>query len=182
MQHINKKKIKCNGGNNMYPYNLQQNKVGDKEIKIMADEKNDEMNNKADEKILDMLIIALKNENEDKNYYKSLMERVSNEEDAKIINQISLDEKKHYNYLMQIYKRLTGQTLSLEDEQVKLQDNLVDNFAKSIFDEIEAVEFYRRLMFIFLDLQIRDMIYEIITDEQAHATKMNYLFSKYNDK
>lgn len=161
----------------MYPYNLEPS-----EIKIMADEKKGKADNlqMADKKILDMLLLALKDESKDQNYYEQLSKKVDNKEDAKILRQISLDEQKHYKYFAQIYKRLTGKNPSVQFEKAEVGNNIVGEFAQAIFEELGAVEFYLRLMFLFLDLQIRDMIYEIITDEQAHASKLNYLYSKYN--
>lgn len=166
----------------MYPYNIWQAGQNGKQndVEVMANENAVEnINNRADQKIIDMLLMAMKNENKDKNYYEQLSKKIRDREDSNIVYQIALDEQKHYKYLAQIYKRLTKQTPSVQFEQAKLGDNLADEFAISIFDELGAVEFYRRLMFLFLDLQIRDMFYEIITDEQAHATKFNYLYSKY---
>ena len=144
------------------------------------------------EKIKDLLVIALEDELYDKNFYKQLAKIINNKEDSEIVMQISMDEKKHYNYLCKLYKKITDYMPSLDDidiyKKVENKINKIDKgkeydltktFASAIFSELEAVEFYRRLMFMFLDLEVRDMIYEIITDEQAHATKFNYLYSKY---
>ena len=136
----------------------------------------------ADEKIKELLLIAIKDELHDRNFYNQLAKNIDNKEDASIVRQISMDEQKHYDYLLWIYKKLVGHTPFIrdnKDEQFKIPSSLSKVFASSIFSELEAVEFYRRLMFMFLDLEVRDMIYEIITDEQAHATKFNYLYSKY---
>ncbi len=153
----------------MYPYNLEQ-------IKIMSEE--DSQKNK----ITEMLILALEDELKDKDYYMQMMDQVNDKEVKEILRQMSLDEQKHYKYLSQIYKQLTGNEPVVQVGKVEISGNILEEITKAFFGELEAVEVYRRLMFLFLNLQIRDMIYEIITDEQAHAAKLNYLYTKYNAK
>ena len=111
-----------------------------------------------------------------------MMEQVNDLEVKEILRQMSLDEQKHYKYLSQIYKQLTGNEPVVQVGKVEISGNILEEIAKAFFGELEAVEIYRRLMFLFLNLQIRDMIYEIITDEQAHAAKLNYINTKYRAK
>ena len=196
----------------MYPYNLYNNNPRNINIASNSEQKLDQdldqdINNinknlnqdqkiiNINQKIVQMLLMAMKNELEDKNYYNALSKKINNKQDAEIINQISLDEQKHYKYLYEIYKKTISSwdnsSYDLDQENLlnnlkkdlkdpELSDNILDDFTNSMLDELDTVEFYRRLLFLFLDLQIKDMLYEIITDEQAHATKFSYLFSKYN--
>ena len=202
----------------MYPYNLYNNELKNinitanidskenKNLKINTDPDQDinNINKNLDQdqkiininqKIIQMLLMAMKNELEDKNYYNALSKKINNKQDAEIINQIGLDEQKHYKYLYDIYKKIISSwdnsNYDLDQENLlinlekdlndpELNNNILEDFTNSMLDELDTVEFYRRLLFLFLDLQIRDMLYEIITDEQAHAIKFSYLFSKYN--
>ena len=162
----------------MYPYNLS-NKYPNDEKKSQLQMAAYESNNDLNQKILEMLSMAMANEKSDGNYYLQLAQKINDEDDKKIVKQMSLDEQKHYKYLDKIYKQISDMQPEIESIAKDVSDNLLDDFSNSMLEELDTVEFYRYLLFLFLDLNIRDMIYEIITDEQAHATKMNYMYSKY---
>lgn len=127
-----------------------------------------------------MLIMAIEDEIHDKEYYRKLINKATCRDDKEILRQISLDEQKHERIFTDIYQKVTGEKPHISIKTVRdLSENVLLDFEKSIFDEMEAVEFYRQIYFLFLDVEIRDMLYEIITDEQNHAVKMTYLYSKY---
>lgn len=46
-------------------------------------------------------------------------------------------------------------------------------------EELNAVENYRSLMFALSEQWMRDYLTEIYTDEQNHAAKLSFLYSKY---
>lgn len=129
--------------------------------------------------LLDMIKESLKDEATDAEYYGNLLNKTPSTEDKEIIRQIRMDELKHYKLFNDIYRKLTGEYLNIPADNKKISNNLAEEFEKNIFSELEGAEFYRKLLFAFLDLEIRDILFEIITDEQAHSQKMNYLYCKY---
>lgn len=130
--------------------------------------------------LLDMIKEAIKDEANDADYYGNLLQEAPSTEDREILRQIRMDELKHYKLFNDIYRKITSEQLNdIQADSKNISNNLVEEFEKGIFDELEAVEFYRKLLFAFLDLEIRDILFEIITDEQAHSQKMNYLYCKY---
>jgi rubrerythrin len=50
---------------------------------------------------------------------------------------------------------------------------------KRIFMAIEYVEFYRKIYFLVYPIEFKQMLYEMITDEQNHAIKYMHLYQKY---
>lgn len=130
--------------------------------------------------ILEMIKSALADEATDANYYDRLAKMITCPEDSKLVHKIHHDENKHYNILKNIYYELTGEKIGdVEFEEKELSPELWQNFANSIITELEGAEFYRKLLFSFLNVELRDWMTEMMTDEQAHAQIMNYLFSKY---
>lgn len=130
--------------------------------------------------ILEMLKSALADEATDANYYDRLAKMMTCPEDSELVHRIHHDENKHYNILKNIYYELTGEKINdVEYEEKELSPVLWQNFANSVISELDGAEFYRKLLFSFLNVEIRDWMTEIMTDEQAHAQIMNYLFSKY---
>ena len=132
--------------------------------------------------IVKMLIEAIKDEIRDAHFYDSIAEMLSDEDDRKIFHKMHHDEDKHRKIFMEIYEILTGETPSPEElmtDEKEISENMTQNFSNAIFDELSSVEFYRKLYFAFLNQEIRDSLFEVITDEQSHAQILNYMYSKY---
>lgn len=192
----------------MYPYNIRKNNSQTlsksptaKPFNIFCTHNNDESNSQQPKPdspentpqtpppspdinryVTEMLIEAIKDERTDAKYYNELANMLEDESDKKILHKIHNDELKHEKIFTEIYELLTGSAPNEEDltiEEKPISENIAENFANSIFDELKAVEFYRKIMFSFLNQELRDALYEIITDEQAHAQISNYMYSKY---
>jgi rubrerythrin len=130
--------------------------------------------------LLNLITEAMRDERHDRKKYETMMEMTS---DAKIKEQIEFayeDEEKHYNMFKQIYFYLTGKQLEVQTPNVEKYDNLKAAVESSINGELEAVELYRKIQSMLPTQQLRDMLFEIITDEQEHAIRFVYLFSLIN--
>ena len=165
----------------MYPYNIF---FGEK-MDISAQNKNLNKTWQPDinQKILEMIEMTIKNETENKNYYDKLTRKINNKTDAQILNQMSADAKKHCQYLKLIYKKITDRepkNFNADDKILKFGNDLSDDFSNQMFRELDEIEIYQRILNLFSDLKIRDMLYEIICCKQSNATKLNYLYTKYN--
>ncbi|MPM83916.1 hypothetical protein SDC9_130986 [bioreactor metagenome] len=129
--------------------------------------------------IQDMIIDAIKDEEHDFKYYSALSDAITDPTDAETVKSMSLDEYKHKRLLEEIYYALTGampQPVEVEIEPIS--NNLKEEFSNSLFKELEGVELYRELMTSFESLGVRDLFFEILTDEQSHADMLNYLIQK----
>ncbi len=165
----------------MYPYNIF---FGEK-LDVTAQNKNLNKIWQPDinQKILEMIEIAIKNETENKNYYEKLARKINDKTDAQILNQMSAGAKKHCQYLKLIYKKIVNRELknfNPDDKILKFGNDLSDDFSNLMFRELDEIEIYQRLVNLFSDLKIRDMLCEIICCKQSNATKLNYLYVKYN--
>lgn len=154
----------------LYPYNIKKTELSASETKTFPQ----------NQTLLDMLTDAIEDEISDFGKYISLSEIISNKDDAEIIKSVTYDEYKHRRLFEEIYKSLTGVTPNITEESDDSQiENIFEEFTESFFDELEAVELYREIMSAFENTDIRDMIFEIITDEQSHADILNYMIAKY---
>lgn len=141
-----------------------------------------ENNGEGSEFIVQMLIEAIKDETADAAFYEDISNLLEDDGDAKAFYKISCDEKKHMKIFTEIYAALTGEEPSESDimtDRKNVCENLADNFSDAIFDELSAFEFYRKLYFAFLNVELRDAIFEIMTDKQSHAQILNYMYAKY---
>lgn len=127
--------------------------------------------------LTNLLVEAMKDERADRAKYGKMMEMT---DDKKIKRQIEFaydDEGKHYKMFQHIYHLLTGQMISVPLPEEKEHHSLIDAVESSIDGELEAVELYRKIKSLLPNRHLRDMLYEIITDEQEHATRFVYLYA-----
>jgi len=126
----------------------------------------------------DKIIEAMKAERHDRVKYQMMMEMTS---DPEVIKQIKFaydDEIKHYRMFQQIYYQLTGRQLDIPiPTNIEKYNSLMEAVQSSIEGESEAVDLYREIFALMTNKQMRDMVFEIITDEQEHFGRFIYLYS-----
>lgn len=127
--------------------------------------------------LLDLIMEAMKDERHDRVKYKNMMDMTRSEKIKKQINFAFEDEGKHYKMFQRIYYMLTGNKIDIPIPPVEKYDKLIDAIETSINGELGAVELYRKIYSLLPTRQLRDMLYEIITDEQEHATRFTYLYA-----
>jgi rubrerythrin len=130
-----------------------------------------------DRKLPDLLKEAMLDEKKDHRKYRMMMEMTDNKEVIEQIRFAYEDEAKHYKMFQEIYEELTGKEIQVPTPEQEKYNKLIDAVKSSINGELEAVEFYRDIRAMLRAKKHRDMLYEIITDEQEHATRFVYLYS-----
>lgn len=130
------------------------------------------------ESLNDLLIEAMKDERHDRVKYKRMMEMTKDPMVKKQIRFAYEDEGKHYKMFNQIYSKLMGKQVEVPlPTNIEKYDTLMEAVQSSIDGELEAVELYRKILAMMPNMHMRDMVYEIITDEQEHAARFNYLYA-----
>ena len=128
--------------------------------------------------LINNIIEAMKDERHDRVKYYKMMQMT---DDPEVIKQIKFayeDEIKHYDMFQQIYYELTRRRLDIPmPNEIEKYDTLMDAVQSSIEGENEAVDLYREIFALLDNKQMRDMVYEIITDEQEHFGRFIYLYS-----
>ena len=130
------------------------------------------------ESLNDLLIEAMKDERHDRVKYKRMMEMTNDPLVKKQIRFAYEDEGKHYKMFKQIYTQLMGKQVEVPlPTNIEKYDSLMKAVQSSIDGELGAVELYRKILAMIPNMQMRDMVYEIITDEQEHASRFIYLYA-----
>lgn len=163
----------------MYPYNIEPQISAANTPNSESNEGNNKDIPVTDKYLLEMIEDAAADEIEAAEHYARLAEAAPNEADKNMLRGMHFDELKHYKMLLNMYKALTGHDMMEDKPELEASENFLYNIQECFFEELEDVEFYRTLLLAFLNLEIRDWLYEIITDEQNHAQKLNFLYSKY---
>ncbi len=113
-------------------------------------------------------------------FYSELANSVRDIDDKKMLEEMSLDEKKHFEMLCDIYTKLTNEKYTPKKTEAPIIDkDFLKNIAASIKAELNTVESYRPILFALENQQFKNYLTEIITDEQNHAALLNYMYSKY---
>ncbi|MDF2672078.1 MAG: hypothetical protein K0R09_343 [Clostridiales bacterium] len=137
----------------------------------------EQMSVSAPKKLIDLILEAMKDERSDRAKYKIMMDMARDPKVKRQINFAYEDEGKHYKMFQQILFKLTGKMTEVPVPDVKRPVSLLEGVESSIDGELEAVELYRDILAMLPNKQMRDMLYEIITDEQEHAVRFTYLYS-----
>jgi len=126
----------------------------------------------------DKIVEAMKAERHDRVKYQRMMEMTT---DPVVIKQIKFaydDEIKHYGMFQQMYYQLTGKRLDIPiPTNIEKYNTLMEAVQSSIEGENEAVDLYRGIYALMTNKQMRDSIFEIITDEREHFGRFIYLYS-----
>lgn len=130
-----------------------------------------------DRRLLDLLREAMSDESKDHRKYRLMMEMTDNREIIDQIQHAYEDEAKHYDMFQEIYEELTGSDIKILSPEQENQNRLIDAVKSSINAELESVELYREIKAMLQGKKYRNMMFEIITDEQEHATRLVYLYS-----
>lgn len=124
---------------------------------------------------------AINDENMTSLFYNKLANSVSDIDDKKLLLGMSMDEEKHSKMLTQLYDTINNILPETTDAKVDLDENLICNIVNALMGEIETIEKYRVLLFAFEKPEYKNIITDIIFDEQNHSAKLNYLYSKNNN-
>lgn len=122
---------------------------------------------------------AIKDERSDIRFYGWLADIAVDPDDEEIISLIREDEMKHARFLKHIYYELTDEETEGDplDPFIPPVD-YCQALVRAIMDETAALEFYRNLYFAVPGEVMKNMVFEIMTDEIKHGARFNYLYAK----
>lgn len=115
-------------------------------------------------------------------YLTKLLSAATDSSDREILKIIRLNEEKHAKLLYGIYKTIGSGEMEKKESAPGISldgRTIIEEYEKCIFYSLDAADHFRRIYFSFLNVEIRDKIYEIISDEENHGVKFTYLYAKY---
>lgn len=127
---------------------------------------------------LSLIKQAVSGEREDELFYDYLISVAPSREEKEIIQSIRDDERKHNQMFRSMYQAFTGQPVMVQEEvEFEKPKSYIDGVRRALFGELAAVERYRDIRAGLPIRYYRDMVFEILTDEQKHADKYNYILN-----
>jgi rubrerythrin len=108
-------------------------------------------------------------------FYRQLLEMAPDELHKLFIQHAFQDEQKHQRMLSRLYTRLTGRTPMVSAKPESFE-NYRNGLLLALTQELEAAETYRDMFLSTRDPNIRDVLFETMTDEQEHAMRFSFLY------
>lgn len=125
---------------------------------------------------------SINDEKCDEAFYDELIKKATTEKEKNIIRSIRNDERRHNQILRSLYYRFTGQMIPMQDCSMPETNNVSATYSelleKALFNELEAVIKYRKILSAMPDDESYSMIMAIMIDELTHANKYNFLIHK----
>ncbi|WP_424766885.1 ferritin-like domain-containing protein [Paenibacillus sp. sgz302251] len=132
-----------------------------------------------DVNVLALISESVGGEREDELFYNYLIQAAPTQQEKQVITSIRDDERKHGRMFREIYYYLTGTMPAAPSTDVMFQppDSYTEGIQKALLGELKAFEKYRSI-YLNIRPELRDRIFEIMTDEIKHASYYNWLYAK----
>ncbi|ASA20207.1 ferritin-like domain-containing protein [Paenibacillus donghaensis] len=133
---------------------------------------------RSDDAVVQMIQQSIQGERNDEVFYDFLIKLAPTLQEQEVITGIRNDERKHRQMFRTLYTQLTGRAPSVAEEPAELlPDSYIPGLEQALLGELKAFEKYRKI-YLHINPQYRDWIFEIMTDEIKHASYYNWLYAK----
>ena len=138
---------------------------------------------KQDKRLLELLEIAQQETIQSLSAFDALIKNEALQSDIETLRNAYLDEIKHLKLLQEILYNITGKSSSTQQitphTTETTSQNVSSEIEKTLHQEMEQTDFFRELLIAIPQTDLRDILFEIITDKQDHCIRLCFLFSKY---
>lgn len=130
-----------------------------------------------DKNLLEIIRLGINKKHNYINYYNEVLKNTP-EDLNKIVREIIADEIKNKYILMDIYYNTCKSNIKLEEEELYVSSDFNISCKKAYVDKMESIEIYSGLYRLIKGGLVKDIIFDIILDEQLHIAKLNYCLMK----
>ncbi len=131
-----------------------------------------------DPKVVELLTEVMENEQMTAKYYEKMMQALKDETGKKMYREARMDEIKHFKIMQEIYYRLAGSKPVIKSKEPIGLGELRSEVEKSIMDKVEVADLIRKIYFVLEVPILKDMVFEVLMESQAHAIKFTFLYGK----
>lgn len=161
----------------MYPYNIKNNSA--KNISAQETTPNTP-HTYTSESSLPMIKDCMQLASNNSEFYKDFSQQFQDIPTKELVLKMYLNKCKASKMLSEIYYQLTSEKLTTPSPATpSLSDDISENAETQMLSELNDISIFQTLLFSLLNVGLRDMLYEIITDMQSNAQILNYLYCKY---
>lgn len=110
-------------------------------------------------------------------FYQKLMEQAPDEKQRASIRHAYEDEIKHLRLFRSLYRRLARREAPVSVRETPFE-SYKDGIRKAFESELEAYEMYRNMYLATAVPEVREILFEAMTDESEHAQRFNFIYSE----
>ena len=110
--------------------------------------------------------------------YSTLLTIIKDQETKKLLQQICKDEERHYNLLKRIYFKLSEVHANTPQYEEIYQGSLEELIKNRMSEELDGVALYKRIHSTLTDNSSKNMINQIVENEERHAAQILSIISK----
>jgi len=125
-----------------------------------------------------MLMRVIQDKQDKIAYYEQLHKMTSDRQDIDIISTIHKEEIDHYHTFINLYAHLFGEQPSVLSTALPQIYSFVYGVKNSIRIELDAYDLYSNIFFTDPNIEVRNAFVRALTDENRHAAKYTYIFTK----
>ena len=128
-----------------------------------------------DKNLLELVQIAINKKEVSINCYKLLLAKECSGQNRSMINEIIADEIKHQRALKSIYFNACKKHAVIETMETYVKSEYIAANKDMLFSEITGMEIFKSLYQMIKSATIRDILFDIITDDQIHSGKLSLI-------
>lgn len=160
----------------MYPYNIAPNYKTNTNIKSMEGDKKNTNNLCYDKRLLELLSLITSEAKCISEYFEKLYKKATDKNDRENLKCIYVDTVKARRFLEDIYYKSVGDKVSYcDDYKKKMTGDYLKDLKKSMMYLSDYARSVRALYVLFQDLEVKDMLFEIITDMLGDVNTVTYM-------
>lgn len=163
----------------MYPYNGNTQLYG---TRTRAKEMQPDQSNllATDRRLEELLVLARQEAHQTAGKFAALLHNTDLAEAEAILKTMYLDGMKHLRLLREVGFTIFGNTAETESPvETEITADAPALMEELLLGEMDDINFYRSLLFAMPEEDLRNALFEIITDKQNHTAALNHLYAKY---
>ncbi len=110
-------------------------------------------------------------------WYEALLSETSNPLHQRWIRHAYEDEKKHLHMFSSLYQRMTGQMHPIRGAEA-VKGDYKTQILHALEEELKASEAYRTMYLNTTIPELRDTLFEAMTDEMEHAMRFSFIYQQ----
>lgn len=110
--------------------------------------------------------------------YRQLLHIAPDNQDIELINGIHLDEISHLSALVNLYSSLFGEQPVSSAPRASHISAYVPGIKDSIMSELNLYVSFSNIIFTDHNTDVRNVIFQVLTDDNRHASRLNFLYTK----
>ncbi|MCL1935963.1 MAG: ferritin-like domain-containing protein [Defluviitaleaceae bacterium] len=128
-----------------------------------------------DKSLLEIINQSISNKVSDIEYYTKMSKNIVHKNNQDMLREIATEETKQQKLLTDIYLTYTKKMPKIEQEYRHISNNFTTACKDAYQEELKRIEFYKSLYQMIKNVNVKDIILDMIIEEQLHCKKLLFM-------